>query len=502
MPGIKISKQIRDHFPVGERAALEAKLWEKSGGNCALCAGLLNRAADDIEADHDIPEAEGGETTVANLNLVHKSCNRFKRNAPSVDVRPYLKFKAFLDAHGGMLKYKDCLPHFGVVPKPCVLEFAGEDVKIHLPNRALVTVKVLRETRGDKEYKFFYFSAPKEAIFNDDDVQPRAVKPQHVYSILLDLHRNPLHEAPACRVESIAGGKSNLLMFDGQHKTLACWMAGYESVAIKVYLDFSKESAVELVNSIQAKIKKLPLSPFELSAKLSDEWAQELARYEDEVGDTEVSEHGFISWLPQAKRARGKQAFQAALVQDLLGNAELEFTALVARAGEPAAGKKITETMFKSKVLEELLFLTPTTLKGESLASARALEQQSIVRILNYFVRLAFDNDGSPQAASRIERMSKQASLEYVFGKLIKGEVKHFVSPDDEKVFLTKNPTVDQWTRIENAIRRIVEHVCWSADLHSTPAYRALDDALQKNQGTEAAFAAVGLTLGYVVGVA
>ena len=501
MPGIKISKPIKDHFPVEERAALEGKLWEKSGGMCALCGVALNKAADDIEPDHDVPEAEGGETSIANLNLVHRTCNRFKRNAPSVDVRPYLKFKAYLDAQGGLLKYGACMPHFKVVPKPCVLEFAGDEVKIHLPNGTFASAPVLVEKRGEKQYRCFYFLAPMDAIFNDDEVQPRAVKSLHVYSILMDLYRNPLHEAPACRIETV-DGKSKLLMFDGQHKTLASWMAGYETVAMKVYLDFTKESAVELVNSIQARIKKLPLSPFELSKKLGDEWAQELERYEDQVGEAEVSESGFISWLPQARRTRGKQAFKAALIQTALENIDLEFMSFVAHAGKPEVGKKITENMFKSKVLEELFFLNPIDLKGEALAGARSLEQQSIVRVLNSFVRLAFDNDGSPQAESRIERMSKQASLEYIFGKLVKGAVEHLVAPGNNKVFLLNNPTVDQWNRIDACLKRIVEHPCWTAALNSSPAYKALDDALQKNQGTDAAFNGIGLTLGYVVGVA
>ncbi len=501
MPGIKISKPLKEQFPPDVRITLEGKLWEKSGGACALCGVALNKATDDIEPDHDIPEAEGGPTTIANLNLVHRTCNRFKRNAPSVDVRPYLKFKAYLDAQGGLLKYGACMPHFGVVPKACVLEFEGTNVKVHLANGTFAQAPVLVEKRGDKQYRCFYFLAPKEAIFNDDEVQPRAVKSLHVYSILMDLYRNPLHEAPACRVETVDGA-SKLLMFDGQHKTLASWMAGYQTVTMKVYLDFSKENAVELVNSIQARIKKLPLSPFELSKKLGDEWAQELERYEEQVGDAEVSELGFISWLPQARRTRGKQAFKAALVQTALENTDLEFTNLVAQAGKPEAGKKITENMFKSKVLEELLFLNPIDLKGEALAAARALEQQSIVRVLNAFVRLAFDNDGSPQAESRIERMSKQASLEYIFGKLVKGAVRHLVSPGDEKVFLLKNPSAEQWDRIESCLKRIVEHPCWTAALNASPVYKAFDDALQKNQGTEAAFVGTGLSLGYVVGVA
>ena len=46
----------------GERVAIDQALWDKSGGRCHLCEEPLNRAADDIQADHDFPESEGGAT--------------------------------------------------------------------------------------------------------------------------------------------------------------------------------------------------------------------------------------------------------------------------------------------------------------------------------------------------------------------------------------------------------------------------------------------------------
>ena len=69
-------------------------------------------------------------------------------------------------------------------------------------------------------------------------------------------------------------------MFDGQHKTVANWLMGRDTVVAKIYLNLEEVQAIELVNSIQAKIKKLPLSAFELAAKMSDEWQTHWQRYE------------------------------------------------------------------------------------------------------------------------------------------------------------------------------------------------------------------------------
>lgn len=500
MPGIKISNIIKSSFLPEERKSLEDALWAKSGEVCFLCGKDLNRASDDIESDHDIPEAEGGKTEISNLNLVHRQCNRFKRNASSKHVRPYLKFKTFLDSHQHGLRYGECLPHFGASPANCHIAFlADEKVKLEFPDGTSTITPILTEARNGVQYRSIYVMAPIEAIFNDDAVQPRTVKPNHVYSILTDLERNPLHEAPACRVEITSKGSARLLMFDGQHKTLAAWLTGTRAVAMKLYFDFSKENATELVNSIQSKIKKLPLSPFELSAKLSDEWSQKLEVYENEVGETKASEDGFLAWLPQAERARAKSAFKAALAQSLLSNPELDFIGHIARAGESASNEKISENAFKTKVLDVMLYQTPLKEAGEQMAELRENEKKNIVRILNIFAQLALENDGSPQAEIRIKRIKYQTSLEYI-AKLLRGAFMHLVAPDDQKAFLTATPNDEHWTRVSAGVKRLVEHKVWTADFGATHM-RPVETALYKNQGGEAAFKAAGLTLGHVVGV-
>ena len=60
MPDIRISKKIRDALPANQVAGLADFLWDKSHGVCHLCEREMNRATDDIEPDHDAPDAEGG----------------------------------------------------------------------------------------------------------------------------------------------------------------------------------------------------------------------------------------------------------------------------------------------------------------------------------------------------------------------------------------------------------------------------------------------------------
>ena len=72
--GINISKALVAKLPESERENIEQVLWDKSGTICWLCEEPMNRASDDIHADHEVPESDGGATEIANLNLAHAPC--------------------------------------------------------------------------------------------------------------------------------------------------------------------------------------------------------------------------------------------------------------------------------------------------------------------------------------------------------------------------------------------------------------------------------------------
>jgi hypothetical protein len=506
MPGIMMSTPFRNSLPEAERANAEEELWLKSGGKCFLCGATMNRAADIIEADHDVPQSEGGENKLSNLNLTHRRCNRFKRNHPSINVRPYLMFDAFVEQKGGDLKYDGVLEYFGIEPGNVICEVEGTTAKLEFPNGEIRETPVYKDHSGDDEVLYAFIDLPRQAIVNDTDCQPRTLKLSHLWSILADLQLNPLHEPPACRLENVSSGKPQpLLMFDGQHKTVAWWLRGHDRIVAKVYLGMSTKSAIVLVNSIQSKIKKLPLSPFEFNAKLSDEWDKKLAEYEEAVGSMEASEEGFLKWITDpAERKRATEAFKAALVDGVISDPTLDLAKYVAKpSAKKGPNQGIPEATVKGKVLQQLLYLKPLTAKGEAMRQLREREQRSVVRLLNLFTAAAFEvgQNPSPQAETRAQRLNKQASLQYVTG-LLKKFVAHVLSEDAvDKVFLEREPDPEQWEKIEAGIQRLVDHPIWTIDLEHSPKTRAVGAAMSMNQNIDDAFRQAFLRLGYVTGV-
>lgn len=503
MAGIKISKRIKDLLPPEEKEGIDERLWTKSGGKCFLCGVDLNRASDDIVPDHDIPEAEDGPTCFANLNLAHSACNAFKKNYPSVQVRPYLGFKAFFEQNGGLLKYGDCLAYFKIVPKESVVTTKGDEATFEFANGSKNIVPIMSETNGDKiTYHFCFVDVPREAMFHDHDVQPRNIKLKQIWAIFADLQINPLHEPPAARLDYADRNKCKLLLFDGQHKSIVSWLMSRDKIPTKIYLELSKDQANQLVNSIQAKIPKLPLSPFELTAKLSQEFQSRLDEFVKEKGGDNVSEASFIKWIPTAQRDRAQQALFAAYMKEITDDDKLDFKNYIDTHGKKLDKKySIKETTFENKILKKLLYLKPLLESGDVGREMRLRERFNIVQALNVFSKKAFATNGgeSPQGKARMNRMLYQGALEYIC-KEIKGLYRHILSTEDGREFLDKMPTTDQWKKIDEGVQRLIDHDVWTASFEYSKKMRNIELALTKNQNLDSAFSAVGLKVGYLVG--
>jgi HNH endonuclease len=497
-------KKIADANSI-ESDKVEDRLWTKSGELCHLCDGELNRTADQIHIDHDKPENDGGSAEFDNLHLAHASCNKFKADHRSIDVRPFLKFKRFHQEHEGSLNFSEAQEYFGVKPKPVVIERKGKTATFHLPDGTKPSAAVFAENVSGKSIEYCFVDLPLTALWNDEDVQPRKIKINHLFLIASDLRTNPLHEQPTCRLIS-TGAQWKLALFDGQHKALAKALNGNLATTYKVYLDLNREQATTLVNSIQAKIKKLPLTPFELVAKMSDELRDRFAAYESEVG-TGVSEAGFVEWTPASERTRAKSEISSAVIDEFLKSGDVQITELI--QGHPDASSQlplVRESAFQNKFLKQLLHCTPLPkqFSGEELREARQRERVNLTRALNLF----FDNAFAPtkEGASQLQkdaakRMTYQASLEYIAELLRKIILIRVVPTTEELAFVEKPISEKQWTQIGKDIKRLCTHPIWTAKLDASPKTRAVKDALEKNTGARQAFAAMGLTPGYCVGI-
>lgn len=504
--GIKISAALRTEIASVNsipRDEVEEQLIRRSGERCHLCDAEFNLASDNLEVDHDTPVDAGGTNQLGNLNLVHVECNRFKRAQGSRDVRAMLRFRRFYNNANDAVHYTKALEFFNVQPRPSVLARRGQKVQLSFPDGSRQEAAVLEAAHGDYTYEFAFLEVPIEAVFNDDECQPRLIKLNHLFAIAADLRKNPLHEAPTVRIEDAGNGSIKILMFDGQHKALATWLRGERKLAFKLYLNMSKDQAIALVNSIQSKIKKLPLTPFELAAKLSDEYISKLAIYEEARGAEEISEEGFVSYLPYAERGSARGEIKAAALKSVADDPLLLLTRVVEMRGQrPNTPVIIKEGAFQNKLLAELIHTAPlpaAKYRGANMQTARVRERQNIISCLNYLYDRVFniDANSSENEKERARRMAYQSALQYVSGLIKKVVNNRVVATDIDYAFVEKVPSEESWSSITAAMDRLVSHEVWTANLEASDQMRAFNEALRTNQGMSDAMEGLGLTPAY-----
>jgi hypothetical protein len=460
----------------------------------------MNPETEQLVPDHDTPVSEGGRTEVANLNLTHRFCNSFKQNNPSIEVRPYLEFDAFVRDRDSEVYYGDCIEFFEIKPKSVDIKDKGDQVEFHLSSGVQV-VPVLREKTldGKREYRFAFVDLPRDAITHDAECQPRSIKPKQLRLIYADLAKNPLHEQPTVRIVD-SGKKKKLLLFDGQHKTLAKWLGKFDSVVTKVYLDIGQEEANYLVGSIQSTVKKLPLTPFELASKMSDEYRERYENYLSSAGD-QFSEKSFIDWLLPRERTRGLKELESALITSLRDHSdpELEITKRV-----NATEFGIKEPAFIRTVLKPLIHFKPLTTEGNAGTTERENERLNIILLLNAFEAICIapgtESGASEQEKLRTKRMLYQSALAHSMS-LLKAVVAHEVKRDESEALLKRKLTKPQLKKVESAVKLLAQHPIWTVDFEKSDKTAAVEEALSKNQGAEDAFKGVGLNLAYLLKV-
>ncbi len=506
-----ISKSLVKKLPTEERDEPESVgkfLLDRQASVCWLCDGKMTVASEILEADHNVPEAEGGITALSNLHLAHQECNRSKKNLSTAQIKPYLRLRRYIREHGGRLKYGELTPLFGISPQPSEISMDGDVLTITFANGQTEQAPIYTEQVQNRVWQYAFIRTPRVGIMNDKSVQPRNVRYDHCFQIYGDLLRNPLHEPPSCRIGNPdKNGLSSLLMFDGQHKTIATWMMQRESVVVKLYLNMSVTDANFLVNSIQSKIKKLPLSQFELASKMSDEWRNKVDKYETEMSAAgkEASEEGYIKWVPAGtERNRANSAFKAALIQKALDHQDFRVVQYVNAGSAPQTGEaSVTETMVKKKILDKMIMTTPLKEPFHDSTNRRDEETENTVWMWNMVVdELAAP---APQGEELTDnqkearrRLFKQEALEHV-SQLLAQLFRQVMMKDAGELMLDGQPTEGQRDQIEKGILLITKHPVWTAPLDRDEKMLGVADALSRNQGGKEAFESVALKLSYAL---
>lgn len=312
---LQFSSSMAKKLPSKERVNLDhsiKQLIDKSNGQCGLCKFPLDNDASLLEIDHIKPEStsseefpDGNSTRISNLQIVHKSCNRSKKNLPNELAMPIIHFKEWCE-RVTTPSFADVLKHYELKSKSVELIWNADIPHLKFGGREIMGSQAFLDPATG--IKYFFCEVPVNYILNDQQAQPRMIIEKHVRDLALDFVAEPVHEPSNCRMVHISGNMYNLLQFDGQHKTTAQIILGRETVPMKVYLGATLEQINQLVINIQQKIKKKPLTTSDTLSKLSDVVGHRLLEYSEKPG-THRSELGFIHSVPKTEQNKWKIDF-------------------------------------------------------------------------------------------------------------------------------------------------------------------------------------------------
>jgi HNH endonuclease len=463
--GVKLSKAIRDELPDGERSTALEKLWEKSGGVCAICSKPLPADGKNVDIDHKVARSDNGKTKLSNLYLAHRLCNRSRKNLPFDLAKRVIRFQLWCRAVVRR-SFDDVVREYLATPNKRVqYSINGDDIEMKFEHQTR-TAGLFTDPATDTQY--FFMDVPVEYVRNDEESQPRWIEDDHVRTLAIDFSVHPVHEPSNCRLVPVKGTPdiADLLQFDGQHKTTAQIVLGRADVPMKVYVNPSEPMIQELVVQIQQGIKKRPLSTSDTLRKLDHVVQDKISAFKETHGraPTEIE-------LVEAEPPQDRVAFRKRLISNIEW-AILDDDACLLK---PFAGTSASrEKPFTDKVLIRRLIkpLVSQELLDEPLdaAAQRDSERATILRILNRVAEHMLVDKWDPKKGKdpedlqtrRARNFFYQAAIGWWLGDILVETIKFTIPKPRWKRLFLEPLTPEQEEKIDGYIDILCEWPIWS----------------------------------------
>jgi hypothetical protein len=471
----KLKNEIVDTYM---RTNIESMLVTKSAGKCFLCNQPINSTTEEIEADHDLPRSLGGQTDIDNLNLVHASCNKFKKDNDTLKIKQFLPLRQYLIVNPESNYEKVCSNLFNISQKNLSVEWSAQNIIILKDGTEQYgPYQIYQENikYTNKTVYYLFLKIPLCYIYNDN-VQPRSIKSNHVFNLFQDLHFNPLHEPIGARLENPIDPKttilnSKILMFDGQHKAVATALVNvlntdYSKVLVdvKLYLNFDRQDAVHLVNSIQSKIIKLGLTKSEFANKMGEEWKDAFERYEMycQQNNQDVTEVGFVNDKGGSERKRRLEALISARIQQIINDNNTGKPIPIFELTKNKAPQiQIKETTFYNKIMRQIVYTKPTDFVIDSNDTDREFERNNIRILLDILNNELFTIPSGCQDTQIYHNFTTQSCLNLILHLCVNFIRYKYSNQNIERIFFNRDFEKRCKTELEAFVIKYREHPVW-----------------------------------------
>jgi len=445
----------------------------KAHGACYLCGDPIDFEKDLIEGDHIDPN---GGNRPENICLTHKKCNARKRDLPIGLAKKLFKLIKFSEKHQEIPSFDDVLDTFvNDNRKPItygISERTGNKYfRINFGFANSIESPLYVDPASNIKYCFC--EVPMRNLFNDIDAQPRKITHEHVWKMLLDFTRHPVHEPSSLRlVTDQSTNTAKLLLCDGQHKALAQILLGRLTIPAKIYIDPDIHLIRTLIDTIQNRIGKLPLYPSIVMEKLSVIYTTEWERYHNETSPP-YTEKRFIQTFRSDEQANVKNNLLEAIYSSILyGKTDSEEHRILkfveSEKRRVGTAKVMSMNLFKTTLLKNFVFQKSCDFPVGTDEDLRLKEVINLRKFLDFFVNEFFeDTIGiTKEIDNKMKRIFKSGSIK-AWVTILESAINNRLSVLDvremDKPFL-RNVTDENWEGIKSILQRLEQHPIWNDD--------------------------------------
>lgn len=484
-----------------DRKVLLEKLHKAQSGNCFICEQAIDLVlhAESIDIDHVIPTAMNGKDDENNFAITHASCNRSKQ-AANLEVAKILnrfaRLKTQLQSENRNPNLGDILKQAGGGCHKLHFNLGANEITFSFPelnDNAVYRVPVYTDDLS--KFKFFFAKLPIHYLAHDAHINPRSIG-ANISKLVDEFHRNrPQLHVPLAWISS-AENKSEIFVFDGQHKAAAQIMLGVKELPVRVFIDPDADVLITANTNAGTTLKQVAFDKSVQRNLGSTLYQDRISRYQKELGkqedDFSFSERDLVNYFKGQSREIKRYVLDAVRngVTHAPENQLREYIDLAGKAKErPLSYSTIEKTFYSFFIFQEVLE-SPLNYLMEEGENPRSVEREQIIRLMNVIAKVIyidkFDPDvGTDQIESKLKkgepfahghlcayRMSKEEIIYNWLQYVAQIARQHFImlGKPDPGARLFQHPFPDQvWVNIETFLKNLADLPLWvSTELSDT----------------------------------
>ncbi|MDO4952989.1 MAG: HNH endonuclease signature motif containing protein [Synergistaceae bacterium] len=366
---------------------LRQTLCEQQSHKCFICGEDIDLDMHKVNIDHIHPLGGGGKDSPENFAITHERCNKSKQDSDLEVARAICHLDKILDKprqKGEIASLAHVLEHFGGSKFNFSYKVEDNDLRYtfdELGDVEIYHAKILTDKLSGEKTAFI--EVPIEYLYHDGVTNPRGIN-KSVNLLIKEFHE----KRPQLQIALAKISDGKILLFDGQHKSVAQIMLGVKKLLIRLFIDPDADRLLKANEIAGSTLRQIAFDKTVLRQLHNQMYEERLLRYRKEHGlsedDTSFSEAMFVNYF-KGESARNyiidSQKHQITYNQNNKLKDYINFEGKGTML--PLSGSTFEKTLLRTFILPKTVLSVPLNYLADEDKNPRALEQEQMIRICN-----------------------------------------------------------------------------------------------------------------------